>query len=216
MARFSFNFKNVARFKELVNQGVQRGNMAVAKLAQNSMRDNFSRVGRYKSSSPGMPPNIRRGFLRRSIQVRPKGDMNAEVWSDAAYAIILEKGGVIRPKTSKFLVIPVNNAAKRFSEVKQGSLRNYPFSFQKLKNGKMFLVGGFSQNAGFYTNAKGKRVRVTPRSEPKFVLRKSVTIEARPYIMPTLDRIKGAESLRYFKGGLEHYIKRRFGVELKI
>jgi len=211
-----FDFKNMERFKKLVRQGVQRGNMAVAKLAQNSMRDNFSRVGRYKSSAAGTPPNIRRGFLRRSIQVRPKGDMSAEVWSDAAYAMIHEKGGVIRPRSAKYLVVPVNNAAKRFSESKQGSLRNYPFRFEKKKNGRMFLVGNFSQSAGYYTNSKGKRVRVTPRSEPRFILKKSVTIAKRPYVQPTLDRIKGPESLRYFKGGVEHYIKRVFGVEFKI
>jgi hypothetical protein len=211
-----FDFRNMKIFQGLAREGVKRGNMAVAKLAQNSMRDNFSRVGRYKSSAPGTPPNIRRGFLRRSIQVRPKGDMSAEVWSDAVYAKILDRGGVIRPKTSKYLVVPVNNAARRFSEVKQGSLRNYPFSFQKSKNGRLFLVGNFSKSAGYYTNSKGKRVRVTPKSEPRFILKKSIQIARRPFIQPTLDRIKGSESLRYFKGGIEHYIKRRFGVEFKI
>ena len=214
MARF--DFKNMERFKGLVRQGVQRGNMAVAKLAQNSMRDNFSRTGRYTSSAVGTPPNIRRGFLRRSIQVRPKGDMNAEVWSDSAYAMIHEKGGVIRPKTRKYLTIPLNDAARRFSEVKQGSLRNYPFDFKKLKSGRMYLTGRFTQNAGFYKDASGRRVRVTPKNEPVFRLVKSVTIKKRPYVQPTLDRIKGPESLRYFKGGVEHYIKRVFGVEFKI
>jgi hypothetical protein len=210
-----FDFRNMKKFEGLVREGVKRGNMAVAKLAQNSMRDNFSRVGRYASSAPGSPPNIRRGFLRRSIQVRPKGDMNAEVWSDAVYAKILDRGGVIRPKTSKYLVVPVNDAARRFSEVKQGSLRNYPFDFKKLKSGRMYLIGRFTQNAGFYKDAKGKRVRVTPKNEPVFRLMKSVTIKKRPYVQPTLDRIKGPESLRYFKGGVEHYIKRVFGVEFK-
>jgi hypothetical protein len=211
-----FDFRNMKKFEGLVREGVKRGNMAVAKLAQNSMRDNFSRVGRYKSSAPGTPPNIRRGFLRRSIQVRPKGDMSAEVWSDAVYAKILDRGGVIRPKTSKYLVVPVNDAARRFSEVKRGSLRNYPFDFKKLKSGRMYLTGRFTQNAGFYKDANGKRVRVTPKNEPVFRLMKSVTIKKRPYVQPTLDRIKGPESLRYFKGGVEHYIKRVFGVEFKI
>ena len=109
MARF--DFRNMKIFQGLAREGVKRGNMAVAKLAQNSMRDNFSRTGRYTSSAPGMPPNIRRGFLRRSIQVRPKGDMSAEVWSDSAYAMIHEKGGIIRPKTRKYLTIPLNDAA---------------------------------------------------------------------------------------------------------
>lgn len=142
--------------------------------------------------------------------------MSAEVWSDSAYAMIHEKGGVIRPKTRKYLTIPLNDAARRFSEVKQGSLRNYPFDFRKAPGGRMYLIGRFTQNAGFYTNAAGKRVRVTPKNEPVFRLAKSVRIPRRPYVQPTLDRIKGPESLRYFKGGVEHYIKRVFGVEFKI
>ena len=214
MARF--DFRNMKIFQGLAREGVKRGNMAVAKLAQNSMRDNFSRTGRYTSSAPGMPPNIRRGFLRRSIQVRPKGDMSAEVWSDSAYAMIHEKGGIIRPKTRKYLTIPLNDAARRFSEAKQGSLRNYPFDFRKAPGGRMYLIGRFTQNAGFYKDASGKRVRVTPKNEPVFRLAKSVRIPRRPYVQPTLDRIKGPESLRYFKGGVEHYIKRVFGVEFKI
>jgi len=211
-----FDFSNMERFKGLMKQGVQRGNMAVAKLAQNSMKANFSKVGRYNAAPIGAPPNVRRGFLRRSIQVRPRGEMNAEVWSDSAYAIIHERGGIIRPKNRKYLTIPLNDAARRFSEVKQGSLRNYPFDFRKLPNGRMYLIGRFSQNAGFYTNANGKRVRVTPKSEPAFRLAKSVKIPKRPYIMPTLERIKGAESLRYFKGGVEYYIRKVFGIEVKI
>ena len=214
MARF--DFRNMKIFQGLAREGVKRGNMAVAKFAQNSMRDNFSRTGRYTSSAPGMPPNIRRGFLRRSIQVRPKGDISAEVWSDAVYAKILDRGGVIRPKRAKYLIVPVNDAARRFSEVKQGSLRNYPFDFKKLKSGRMYLTGRFTRNAGFYKDASGKRVRVTPKNEPVFRLAKSVRIPRRPYVQPTLDRIKGPESLRYFKGGVEHYIKRVFGVEFKI
>ena len=212
-----FNFKNMDRFKGVLLQGVQRGSMAVAKVAQNSMRDNFSRVGRYASSAPGQPPNIRRGFLRRSIQVRPKGEHSAEVWSDAVYARILDQGGVIRPKSTKYLPVPLNDAAKRFMERKgTQSLRSFPFKFSMSRSRKMFLTGDFQQTAGYYTDAKGKRVRVSPRNEPRFILKKSIRIEKRPYVQPTLDRIKGAESLKAFKVGIDFYIARRFGAEFKI
>lgn len=213
----TFDFSNMPRFIEAAKRGIQSGNMAVAKTAQNSIRANFSRVGRYASSAPGQPPNMRRGFLRRSIQVRPKGQYSAEVWSDAVYAAILDRGGVIRPKSTKFLPVPVNDAARRFAETKGTmSLRQYPFSFFKLPGGRMYLRGGFSQAAGYYTNAGGKRVRVTPKNEPVFVLKRSVRIAPRPYVQPALDRIKGPESLKAFKVGMETYIYRAFGVRLVI
>ena len=160
---------------------------------------------------------MRRGFLRSSIQVRPKGQYSAEVWSDAVYAAILDRGGVIRPKSTKFLPVPVNDAARRFAESKgMTSLRQYPFDFRKLPGGRMYLIGRFSQVAGYYKDARGKRVRPTPKNEPLFVLRRSVRIAPRPYVQPALDRIKGPESLKAFKVGMETYIYRAFGVRLVI
>lgn len=200
MANAKISFKGIDKFINTVRRAAASGTLSVAKLGQNDLRNNgFSRTGRYTSSAPGTPPNIRRGFLRRSFQVRSGVSLNAFIWSDSKYALIHERGGIIRPKNVKHLTVPKNEAAARFLETKgTNSLRNYDFMFFVSK-GKKFLVGQFGVKSGeYYTNARGKRVRRISNYAPLIELKRSVRIPRRPYVKPMLDRIRGDQARKAF------------------
>jgi hypothetical protein len=83
---------------------------------------------------------------------------------DVEYALIHELGGVIEPKNSKFLAIPVTDLAR-----KAGSPRN--------------LVG-----LAYVQSIKGQPMLVDDESgEVHYILKRSVTIPARPYLRPAAD-----------------------------
>ncbi len=85
------------------------------------------------------------------------------------YARIHELGGVVAARTTKYLPIPVNPAAKRLLERSTGGLRNsgYKFVVVKGKRGPLLIP------------AKGKH-------GPVFALRESVRIPSRPFIRPVV------------------------------
>ena len=197
MANAKITFKGMDKFVNTVRRAAAAGTLSVAKLGQNDLRDKgFSRTGRYTSSPQGTPPNIRRGFLRRSFQVRGGNNLSSIIWSDSKYARVhdSDRNGTltIRPKTAKHLTVPKNEAAARFLESKgTNSLRNYDFMFFVSK-GKKFLVAQFGVTAGqYYTNAKGKRVRKIAKYAPLIELKRFIRMPRRPYIAPMLKRISG-------------------------
>lgn len=88
------------------------------------------------------------------------------VWGvhDVDYALIHELGGTIEPKNAKFLAIPVTETARR-----AGSPRN---------------MSGLA----YAQTAKGQPVLLNSESGMvHYLLRKSVTIPARPYLRPAAD-----------------------------
>lgn len=200
MGNAKITFKGMDKFLNTVRRAAYAGTLSVAKLGQNDLRDKgFSRTGRYQSSPAGTPPNIRRGFLRRSFQVRSGNNLSAFIWTDSKYALIHERGGTIRPKNVKHLTVPKNEAAERFLESKgTNSLRSYDFMFFVSK-GKKFLVAQFGVQSGqYYTNAKGKRVRKISNYAPLIELKRSVTIPRRPYVRPMIKRISGDPARKAF------------------
>lgn len=111
------------------------------------------------------------GDLTRSIQIVKAAFRSGEFvigqWgsTDLRYALIHEIGGTIVPKRAKFLTVPVTEAAK-----KAGSPRNMPgLHFGKTAGGQPVLLD------------QGGRVQ--------YLLRKKVTIPARPYLRPAADAI---------------------------
>ncbi len=110
----------------------------------------------------------RTGALRRSFNVTSKGgDLNSwhmAEFTTSPYAKIHEHGGTIRPKSAKYLAIPLAAA-----KAKSGDLRGGPRSFTntffaKSKAGNLILF----QNQG-----KGKKPL------PLFVMKKQVTLKPR-------------------------------------
>ena len=112
------------------------------------------------------------GRLTRSIKIvlfaYPAGNGVRGTWgsTDVNYALMQEIGGTIRPKRAKFLAVPISEEAKR-----AGSPRNLPnLVYVQSVRGQPMLV---NENTG--------RVH--------YLLKKSVTIPARPYLRPSADEI---------------------------
>lgn len=114
--------------------------------------------------------NDQTGNLTRSIQVTKfaysdeKGVVGQWGSTDVEYALIQELGGVIEPKNTKYLAIPVTDLAR-----KAGSPRNLT-------------------NLAYVQSIKGQPMLVDDESgEVHYILKRSVTIPARPYLRPAGD-----------------------------
>lgn len=109
--------------------------------------------------------NLNRGIaVQRNAAPDEKGVSGLWGVTGADYALIHELGGVIEPKNSKFLAIPVTDLAR-----KAGSPRN--------------LVG-----LAYVQSIKGQPMLVDEESgEVHYILERSVTIPARPYLRPAGD-----------------------------
>lgn len=97
---------------------------------------------------------------------RAEGDGVRGVWGvqDVRYALMMEVGGVIKPKRAKFLAIPLTPEARI-----AGSPRRMPgLAYVQSKNGQPMLIDSTSGDA-------------------QYLLRDSVTIPARPYLRPAAD-----------------------------
>lgn len=83
---------------------------------------------------------------------------------DVRYALMMEVGGIIRPKKAKYLAIPLTPEARI-----AGSPRN---------------MAGLV----FVQSLKGQPMLVDEQTgDPEYLLRQSVTIKARPYLRPAAD-----------------------------
>lgn len=111
----------------------------------------------------------RTGNLARSYRVYwNRGDLIGYYGSEAIYSGIIEKGGTIRPKTAKYLAIPLD-AAKYGVGGATASPKDYSDLF-------------------FIESRKGNKLLVRRNGAeitPMFLLRKKVVIKARPTIERT-------------------------------
>jgi phage gpG-like protein len=107
---------------------------------------------------------IRTRNLSRSIHQEVAESTNeraaVDVGTNVEYAAIHEFGGTIQPKKSKYLAIPV------------GTYRGSPQKYADLKLRK---------------TAGGNLVMVDGGGTVQYVLKKSVTVPARPYLRPAAD-----------------------------
>jgi phage gpG-like protein len=113
------------------------------------------------SKSNGKKTLLESGKLKNSIRYRVSGQKIVISAGGAGmpYAAIQHTGGVIKPRRAKYLAIPLNSIAKAKS----------PRDFKKtfIRKGIIYLEG----DNGVVT--------------PMYVLKKSVTIPARPYMFLT-------------------------------
>jgi|GEM_PF-1881729 len=111
---------------------------------------------------------IKTRTLIRSIHeeiISQSGDRaEGQIGTNLEYAAIHEFGGVVKPKTSKYLAIPV------------GSYTGSPRTHADLKLRK---------------TVKGNLVMVDASGKVQYVLKKSVEIPARPYMRPAFDEKQG-------------------------
>lgn len=140
------------------------------KLFSQDMRR--STLKRFQQEGPGWPKSRRAmrqggktlrhtGRLFNSIQFRPGPD-SLQIGTSDKRARLLHFGGTIRPKRAKALAIPWDDSVKR-------SPRDYKNTF--IAKGIIFQKTG-----------KGEK-----DIKPLFILRKSVKIPARPFLMFTPD-----------------------------
>jgi phage gpG-like protein len=101
--------------------------------------------------------------LHTEVVEQSKDRAVSEIGTNLVYAAIHEFGGVIKPKTRKYLAVPVGT-------YKGSPLRHNDLKLRKTNGGSLVLVDG------------GNAVQ--------YVLKTSVEIPARPYLRPAYDEKK--------------------------
>jgi hypothetical protein len=164
----------------MIKRAVDAGLTNAAKTHKELVNANWSRSGRLGSSTPGSPPGVRTARLRNSLVATPgrNGHSSSGVAKGVPYARILELGGTIRARRS-YLTVPVNQAAKRLSEKGLASYGKM-FTFRS-KKGNVILMGTTKVRS---QTTPGRGVTIRDNSIPVFVLKKSITLRARPYLRP--------------------------------
>lgn len=101
--------------------------------------------------------------LHEEISMQGSSVAVAEIGTNLEYAAIHEFGGVVRPKTAKYLAVPVGNY--------KGSPRKHPrLKLRKTAGGTLVMVDGSGR--------------------VQYVLKKSVEVPAQPYLRPAFDEHK--------------------------
>lgn len=162
----------------VINQAMERGMNNIGKNLTAKIGASM-KPGKGMPSSPGSPPNVQSGNLRGSLDwvYRSSGNWHAVTVSAggemAPYARIQERGGTIYAKNAGALTIPVNAQAKAASARGQ-SARNINGLFLVNRPGGTGLLAKKSpgHNGGL---------------DVWYLLRKSVTLPARPFMKPGLD-----------------------------
>ena len=171
-----------AEFAALLRATVESGRLAeVVRVSMVETGQVATAKAKLALASGGRGPDTRSGALRNSIRhTVDKGPTGPEMslsaggrfgGNDVRYARIHELGGTIRPKRAKSLAIPLP-AARTGAGV---SGRPGPRDFPDLQ----FMPSKNPRNVG---------ILATPAGVPMFVLRRSVTIPARPYLKPSMDQ----------------------------
>ena len=127
--------------------------LAGAKVISNAARENIKEQGLIRTRT------LSRSLTEQVIE-QSADYVEVEVGTNLEYAAIHEYGGTIRPKSSKYLAIPVGSYTG--SPSKHGDLK-----LRKTANGNLVMV-----------DASGS---------VQYVLKSSVTIPARPYLRPAVD-----------------------------
>lgn len=127
----------------------------------------------------------RTGTLAKSIQwrvIKSNAGLAAFIGANVLsgrrvpYANILETGGTIKARRSKYLTVPLPAALTKAGTTKQPEARDFKNTFvKKARSGKLIIF-----------QKVGKRGKIVPL----FVLLKSVKIRPFRYLSTTLDQVK--------------------------
>jgi phage gpG-like protein len=161
-----------SRLATLTASAINAGVGAASAEALKAIRNSFTKTTRWQSSPPGQPPGTGTGNLRRSFAITPPQNGRAFVTTSANYARVQEFGGTLRPTSKRYLTVPLNVRAKAM-RANTKDLRTQALSVIRSAKGKLLLV----RHKG---RGRGQQI------EPMFLLTRSVTLPARPYIRPTM------------------------------
>lgn len=116
------------------------------------------------------------------------------IGSNLIYAAIHEYGGTITPKNVQYLTIPMWKGAANMI----GGARAVPNAFFKVTNGKLMLYGKSKYGV-----------------MPYYLLLKSVTIPARPYIWPAIQKFFEGDAQRIAELTLEQEIVKQRNLNIE-
>jgi len=193
----------LSQFTARVRRAVFAGITSSAKVVQNEAKKTIrSGGGRFTPSAPGSPPNSKRGQLRNSIVTSPNEQtLRVRVGTKLPYGVALELGWIIKPRKTKTLPVPINDAAKRMNEIRgTTSLRAFNMRYFKPR-GKPhgFLIGNDTVGTqSYYTDASGKRRMQRNEKVPVFVLVPKVVLKARPFMEPAFRKSKPEMANAFF------------------
>ena len=179
MAKFKWNKRKLKQITEGARDAVAAAAVVLQSQIQDTLNQGSSNISSGgKSSPPGSPPHVNTGRLKNSIQIdgsrlKDKNPM-VRIGTNLVYARINEFGGRIGPRNAKALAVPIGVEGRRASRQAGGSIRHLDLAYIP-RNGKAPLRA---------------RVNMDGSIKPLFVLKKSVTIPARPYMRPSLELAK--------------------------
>lgn len=191
---------NSPAFLALTQKAVSAGVEAAAEQLAKTMKDTLSRkglggggigsgAGGVMPSSPGSAPAYQRGALHRSIKssrATVTGTrISATAGTDKLYGASLDKGFTATAKGGA-LLIPLQPEAYRLLE--SGRVRGNPNIFPIKRAGKPTILAR--------ANGRGSIV-------PLFVLKKSVTIQPRPWVRPSLNAARAAMAEAFLRASRE-------------
>lgn len=178
-------------FAAALEASFKDANMAAAREYVNQTRDLLNKGGKgpfSKGATPspaGQPPHNSTGRLIKSFYAHEGPGISGYVSTNSPYAFIHEYGGTIVPK-GKYLVFPVTIDGRRHLRAHvtiRAALGAPGVSIAPNRKGGGLLVFG----------KKGKKGRVL-----LYVMKKSVTLPARPYMRRALKEGTGAIAEAWF------------------
>jgi phage gpG-like protein len=180
--------------KAIVQKAARAGNAMVAFGLQKTIKKklNLSSSNQGRTPSPaGQPPAKMTGTLGRSIQVDMSNPDILRVGTNLVYAKMLEYGGVIRPKKARALIVPFNDAARKYLRMNpSGPAGDKSFSY--IKHSRPPLL------AQVMIKGKGKRARQVFGAV--FGLVRSTRMPERPYMRPSLRDYKPQATADFARG----------------
>lgn len=185
----SFRTQLTGKIKGRVDAGLN----AAAAVYVERVRASFSLTGRGTPSSPGQPPSVQTGDLRRRLYHRLKAPGVAVAGSNLKYARIQELGGTIVAKGKK-LAVPIGERGRRLAKMAGGNLRSLDLHAERSKSGALLLYETVQVTKG--RRGKGKR----HDHPPVFALVDSVTLPARPYLRPMLRKARADMQRAFIRG----------------
>jgi len=221
MAKVTFDIPKVVK---AIQDAVGDGTLGAAVALATTMRGMGGSGGtRHKASTPGTPPMNQRKRMYGSMVAARTGPLSSRAGSSIKppgtgrpYPAVHETGGTIRPTNSKYLAIPINDAARRLNDTRgTRSLRSFPMSFRITKAKKIILEGKDPKGSQSYTTAPGgKRVTVRKSDRPGVGLKKEVKRPARPWAKPAL--VKGTNRMVRDFMGIARISLKRSGFAFKV
>lgn len=179
---FTWKLPNLPRS---IDKSAEVGLVGAGQIIANGIRGGFGSSPNRSPSAPGSPPNRQTSNLAGSIRRSPAVARRTSVFTTVIYSRIQEFGGTINAKGG-YLPIPISDKAKTRSRNAKGARGIAPETLiLRSKRGNLIIF-----------EKRGKR---NPKLIPHYVLKKSVTLPARPFMRPGFMKYKDAATREFVR-----------------